>query len=97
MANFNSKIINLANFWPRWYKPKTGVECHGYHPKVPLDMSKETRGEVVKFLEQSSSVGDVHNKLARRCFESEERHKGALHGPSPHTDLMVEVVGRTKR
>ena len=26
--------------------------CDGFHPKVPLDLTKETRGEIVEFLEK---------------------------------------------
>ena len=33
------------------YKAKTGVGCDGFHPKVPLDLTNETNGEVVEFLE----------------------------------------------
>ena len=29
----------------RLYKENTGVGCDGFHPKVPLDLTKETRGE----------------------------------------------------
>ena len=35
----------------RLYKAKTGVGCDSFHPKVSLDFAKETRGEVVEFLE----------------------------------------------
>ena len=30
----------------------TGVGCDGFHPRVPLDLSKEARAKVVKFFEQ---------------------------------------------
>ena len=33
----------------RLYKARTGAGCDGFHPKVPLDLTKETRGEIVKF------------------------------------------------
>ena len=36
----------------RLYKAQTGVGCDGFHPKVPLDLTKETRGEIVGFLEK---------------------------------------------
>ena len=36
----------------RVYKAKTGVGCDGFHSKVPLDLTKETRGEIVEFLEK---------------------------------------------
>ena len=39
----------------RMYKAKTGVGCDGCHPKVPLDLTKETRGETVEFLEKEQS------------------------------------------
>ena len=32
------------------YKAKTGVGCDEFHPQVPLDLKKETRGEIVEFL-----------------------------------------------
>ena len=28
------------------------MSCDGFHPKVPLDLTRETRGEVVEFLEK---------------------------------------------
>ena len=34
------------------HKAKTGVGCDGFHTKVPLDSTRETRGEVVEVLEQ---------------------------------------------
>ena len=34
------------------YKAKTGVWCDGFHSKVPLDVTNETRGEIVEFLEE---------------------------------------------
>ena len=40
----------------RFYKAKTGEGCDGFHSKVPLDLAKERRGEIVE-----------HNKPARRC------------------------------
>ena len=41
----------------RLYKAKTGVGCDGFHPKVPLDLTKETRGEIVEFLENVEQSG----------------------------------------
>ena len=38
-------------------KAKTGVGCDGFHPKVPLDMTKATRGEIVEFLEKVEQSG----------------------------------------
>ena len=45
------------------YKAKTGVGCDGFHPKVHLNVTKETRGEVVEFF----FFENVRNKHARRC------------------------------
>ena len=39
------------------YKAKTGVGCDGFHPKVLLDLTKETRGEVVEFMEKVKQCG----------------------------------------
>ena len=38
------KECELENV-PRPYKAKTGVGCDGFHSKVSLDLTKETRGE----------------------------------------------------
>ena len=49
----------------RFYKAKTGVGCDGFHPEVPLDLTRETRGEVVEFLEKVGQCGKwLQNKLA---------------------------------
>ena len=40
-----------------WYKAKTGVGCDGFHSKVHLDLTKETRGEVVEFLKNEEQSG----------------------------------------
>ena len=36
----------------RYYKTKTGLGCDGCHTKVPLDVTNETRGEIVEFLKK---------------------------------------------
>ena len=41
----------------RMYRAKTVVGCDGFHPKVPLDLTKETRGEMVEFLEKVEQSG----------------------------------------
>ena len=41
----------------RLYKAKTGVGCDRFHPKVPLDLTKETRGKIVEFLEKVEQSG----------------------------------------
>ena len=39
------------------YKEKKGVGCDGSHPNVPLDLTKETRKEIVEFLEKVELSG----------------------------------------
>ena len=41
----------------RLYKAKTRVGCDGFHPKVHLDLTKETREEVVWLLEKVKQSG----------------------------------------
>ena len=41
----------------RLYKAKTGVGCDGFHPKVPLDLTREMRGKIVEFLERVEQSG----------------------------------------
>ena len=41
----------------RQCKAKTRVGRDGFHPKVPLDGTKETRGEFVEFLEKVEQSG----------------------------------------
>ena len=50
----------------RLYKTRTGVGCDGFHPKVSLDLTKETKGEMVEFLEKVEQSGKSRNKLAQR-------------------------------
>ena len=60
----------------RLYKAKTGVACDGFHPKVPLDLTRETRGEIVECLERVEQSGKVaatslHDDV---LFDSKECH-----------------------
>ena len=57
----------------RLHKAKTGLGCDGFHPKVPLDLTKERRGEIVEFPEK---VEQVHNDV---LFDPEEVHERASH------------------
>ena len=41
------------------FEAKKGVGCDGFHPKVPVDLTTETRGEVVEFLEKVEQSGKV--------------------------------------
>ena len=59
----------------RLYKAKTSVGCDGFHPKVLLNLTRETRGEIVEFLEKVEQSG----KLAQRCsswYQSMSRVRG---------------------
>ena len=49
----------------RFYKARTGVGCHSFHLKIPLDFTRVTREEIVEFLEK---VENGRNKIVRRCF-----------------------------
>ena len=50
------------------YKAKTGVGCDGFHPKVPLDMTKEPRGEIVEFLEKVEQSGKWPQQACTTMF-----------------------------
>ena len=50
----------------RLYKEKTGVECDGFHPRIPLDLTKETRRGIVEILEKATKVGSGRSKPAQR-------------------------------
>ena len=52
----------------RLYKAKTGVGCDGFHPKVPLVLTKETRGEIVEFLEKVEESGKWRQQACTTMF-----------------------------
>ena len=61
----------------RLYKAKTGVGCDGFHPKAALDLTKETTGKIVEFLERVEQSGkraatSLHNDV---LLDSEEYHE----------------------
>ena len=41
----------------RLYRAKIGVGCDGFRPKVPLDLTTETRGGIVDFFEKVKQSG----------------------------------------
>ena len=43
-------------------------ECDGFHPKVPLDLTKETRGKVVEFLEKVEQSGKWPQQACATMF-----------------------------
>ena len=49
-------------------KAKAGVVCDGFHPKVPLDLTKETRGKVVEFLKKVEQCGRFPQQACTRMF-----------------------------
>ena len=52
----------------RLYKAKIGVGCDGFHPKVPLDLTKETRGKIVEFLEKVEQSGKWPQQACTTMF-----------------------------
>ena len=42
--------------------------CDGFHPKVPLDLTKETRGEIVEFLEEVEQSGTWPQQACTTMF-----------------------------
>ena len=52
----------------RLYKAKTGVGCDGFHPEVPLDLTKETRGELVEFQEKVEESGKWQQQACTTMF-----------------------------
>ena len=50
------------------YKAKTGVRCDGFHPKVPLDLTKETRREIFEFLEKVEQSGKWPQQACTTMF-----------------------------
>ena len=61
----------------RLYKAKTAVGCDGFHPKVHLDLTKETRGEIAEILEKVEQSGKWPQQACPTMFflDSEECHK----------------------
>ena len=49
----------------RMLKAKTGV---GFHPKVLLDLTKETRGEILEFLEKVEQSGNWPQQVCTTMF-----------------------------
>ena len=61
------------------HKAKTGAGCDGFHSKVHLNVTKETRGEVVEFFffgegraEWKMSATSMHDDV---LLDSEECHE----------------------
>ena len=49
-------------------KATENVGCDGFSPKVPLDLSKETRGEVVEFFEKVELCGRWQQQACTTMF-----------------------------
>ena len=47
---------------------KTGVGCDGFRPKVPVDLTKETRGEIVELLEKVEHSGKWPQQACTTMF-----------------------------
>ena len=52
----------------RLYKAKTGVGCARFYPKVPPDLTKGTRGEIVEFLEKVEQSGKWPQQACTTMF-----------------------------
>ena len=52
----------------RLCEAKTGAGCDGFHPEVPLDLTKETRGEIVEFLEKVEQSGQRPQQACTTMF-----------------------------
>ena len=52
----------------RLYKAKAGEGCDGFHPKVILDLTKETRIEVVELLEKVEQSGKWPQQACTTMF-----------------------------
>ena len=52
----------------RLFQAKTGVVCDGFHPKVPLDLTNETREEIVEFPEKGSQSGKWPQQACTTMF-----------------------------
>ena len=52
----------------RRYTAKTGVGCDGFHPKVPLDLTKEARGGIVEFFEEVEQSGKWPQQACTTMF-----------------------------
>ena len=50
------------------YTAKTGVGCDGFYPKVLLDLTKETIGEIVEFLEKVEQSGKWPQQACTTMF-----------------------------
>ena len=61
------------------YKTNTGVGCDGIHLEVTLDSAKETRKEVVEFLENVGQCGKWPQQTCKAMlfFDTEECHEQA--------------------
>ena len=52
----------------RLYKAKTGVGCDGFHPKVPLDLTKETTREIAGCTEKVEQSGKRPHQACTKIF-----------------------------
>ena len=78
----------------RSYKATTGVGCHGIHYTVPLDISKETKREVVKFIEKVEQCGSSPQEACRGMIFliPKNRHRRTRHCSAAHSDMVGGAV-----
>ena len=58
----------------RLHKATTGVGCDGFHAKCPLDLTKETRIEVVEFLEKMEQSGKWPQQACTTMFFVDQKN-----------------------
>ena len=52
----------------RSYKAATGVGCDWFHSKVPLDLQREMRGDILKFLKKLEQCGRLLQQACTTMF-----------------------------
>ena len=79
----------------RLYKAKIGVGCDGFHPTVPLDLTKETSGEIVEFLEKVEQSGSRSIALIGTLPTGEMEERSSAHSVGS-IDEKERFNGRAK-
>ena len=74
-------------------KATTAVVATGFYPEVLRDLSKETSGKIVKFLEKVKQCWRWPQQTWTTIFcDSQERHDRTHYRASAHLDSLVGVL-----